>query len=282
MSWILRPGLTLTRRDPTRLQLGLDRPRAVILPDLASVRRLVRDLARGGPLLPLTEVTGPVLAAIVRAGLVTSTEGRDARQVDRAGARVLVDAPETVSRIAVDLLVKAGLATTSDLEVATAMLIWGVGEQPRHRLDDAMRAGIAHLVVTELSGAVRLGPFVVPGTTACQRCIDALGSELDPQRPLLVEQVALEPPLQPWTPDPSLRWLALGWSVRDLGVAAEGGRPITWSATWSTTARVEDSDEGDGSLGGAGLAGPGLTTYARHPHCGCAWDLPEEDLAAAG
>jgi hypothetical protein len=94
----------------------------------------------------------------------------------------------------------------------------------------------------------------VPDRTACVRCVDAHRGELDPRRPLVVEQVADLPPLTAPRLDPALRLLALAWAVRDLAQAAQGLRPASWSAT----VRFEPDQ-------------PRVTAYARHPHCGCTW-----------
>ena len=108
------------------------------------------------------------------------------------------------------------------------------------RLDDWMRSGTPHLVVREGPGGPLLGPYVVPGATACLRCVDAHLGEHDPRRALVVEQVATTPPLRPSEPDPALRALALAWAVRDLAAGAEGGVPATWSATVALGAAPAD------------------------------------------
>jgi hypothetical protein len=96
---------------------------------------------------------------------------------------------------------------------------------------------------------------VVPGSTACLRCVDAHESQADPRLPLLLEQAAdadhAPPPL-----DPLVVTMALTWAVRDLARYAEGDEPSTWSATVD--------------IGASGP--PTLTRWLRHPDCGCAWD----------
>ena len=254
MTWLLQPGLRLARRDGDHLQLGVDAPRAVVLPDTPAVRRLVADLAHGAPLTTLDETTAPALTQLVRAGLVVSADDEAARRRDRRETTVHVDAPDDVLPAAVRLVGEAGLATTSTPSAAGVALVWSEGELARDRLDGWVRAGTPHLVVAELPDGPRLGPFVLPGSTACLRCVDAHVGEADPRRALVVEQVATGRALRPARPAPALRALALAWAVHDLGTAAEGSRPSTWSATLRLDALP-----------------PVRTAYRRHPHCGCAW-----------
>jgi hypothetical protein len=189
----------------------------------------------------------------------------DAARADRrARCRVHLDVPDGVLPPVLRLVGESGLRLArSDAEVSVA-LVWSEGDPPRARLDDWMRSGTPHLVVREGPGGPLLGPYVVPGVTACLRCVDAHLGEQDPRRALVVEQVATTPPLRPFEPDPALRALAVAWTVRDLVAAAEGGVPATWSATVAL-----------------GLLPPTVTAYRRHLHCGCAWAEDLVDQAAA-
>jgi hypothetical protein len=115
-----------------------------------------------------------------------------------------------------------------------------------------MRAGEPHLLVSNLDARVRLGPFVVPGMTACLRCVDAHRCDVDPGHALVVEQ---HPP-QPGEPcDPALMHLALAWAVRDLLTYVEGELPATWSATVGLAADLAVQRQ----------------AWTRHPRCGCSW-----------
>ncbi|WP_148572620.1 TOMM precursor leader peptide-binding protein [Nocardioides caldifontis] len=137
----------------------------------------------------------------------------------------------------------------------------GIGEPPRELVDDHRREGIPHLVVRLTEGRAVVGPFVVPGRSACLRCIDCHRSAEDPSWPLLVEQYARasahdRPDGIPEPVDPALAAVALGWAARDLASYVEGGDPTTLSATLALH--------------------PTLAELARqpwppHPHCGCAW-----------
>jgi len=263
MTWLLRPGVRLARRDADHLQLGTDPPLAVVLPDSRAVRRLLVELAHGSPLTILDASTAPVLEALVAAGLVVAADDIAARVERRAGCRLEVDVPDGVLPALLRLVGESGLRLASSPAEASAALVWSEGEPPRARLDDWMRSGTPHLVVREGPGGTVLGPYVVPGATACLRCVDAHLGEKDPRRALMVEQVATTPPLRPSEPDPALRTLALAWAVRDLAAGAEGEVPATWSATVTL-----------------GRLPPTVTTYRRHLHCGCAWAEDLVDRAA--
>ncbi|MDX6373789.1 MAG: hypothetical protein QOD98_2777 [Nocardioidaceae bacterium] len=263
MTWLLRPGVGLARRDDAHLQLGTDPPFAAVLPDSRAVRLLLVELAHGGPLTTLNAATAPVLDALVTTGLVVAADADAARTERRARCRVQVDAPDGVLPALLRLVGETGLRLARTAAETSVALVWSEGEPPRARLDDWMRSGTPHLVVREGLGGPLLGPYVVPGATACLRCVDAHLGEQDPRRALVVEQVATTPPLRPSEPDPALRALGVAWAVRDLAAGAEGEVPATWSATVAL-----------------GLLPPTVTAYRRHLHCGCAWAEDLVDQAA--
>jgi bacteriocin biosynthesis cyclodehydratase domain-containing protein len=136
-----------------------------------------------------------------------------------------------------------------------------VGEPAREQLDGWMRTGLPHLVLRLSEGAAVLGPLVLPGETACLRCIDAHHTDIDPAWPLLVTQqaAAVSRGREDTLPEPVdtvLATLACAWAAREVASFAEGRRP----ATISTTVRLD----------------PHLTAlethcWPRHPACGCTW-----------
>jgi hypothetical protein len=254
MTWLLRPGVGLARRDAAHLQLGVDPPLAAVVPDSPAVKLLLIELAHGGPLTTLDEVTAPVLDTLVAAGLVVAEDQHAVRRSRRAARVVHLDAPADALPGLLRLIGAAGLRLSRDPAAATVALVWTEGEPPRERLDAWMRSDTPHLVVREgITGPV-LGPYVEPGRTACLRCLDAHLGEQDPRRALVVEQLAGTAPLRPVETDPALRALAAAWAVQDLATAADGGIPATWSATVAI-----------------GTLPPVVTTYRRHVHCGCSW-----------
>lgn len=254
MTWLLRPGVGLARRDADHLQLGLDPPLAAVLPDSPAVKLLLVELAHGAPLTTLDEVTAPVLGTLVASGLVVAADQEAQRLARRAACVVHLDAPTDALPGLLRLAGAAGLRLSRDRAVATVALVWSEGEPPRERLDGWVRTGTPHLVVREGVAGPVLGPYVEPGRTACLRCLDAHLGEQDPRRALVVEQLADTGPLRPAAPDPALRALALAWAVHDLATAADGGVPATWSSTVALEALP-----------------PVVTAYRRHVHCGCSW-----------
>jgi hypothetical protein len=275
----LRPGVHVVRRDAGHLQIGIDPPRRAIVPDSAAVRALLRDLAaEADPTAEEPEARG-ALRSLRVAGLLLegggprselavgmatrraaeAQFGDDAgrRLTTRAEARISVRAPAGARATAVGLLRSSGLAIAAPGELPTAWLVVTADEPLRGDVDPLVREGAPHLLVI-CGAAARVGPFVVPGQTACLRCVDAHLAEPDPRRPLVVEQVARSAGRAEVAPvDPTLEVLALAWAVRDLARYVEGDRPATWSAT-------VDLDHSSAGV---------RREWERHPHCGCAWDL---------
>jgi hypothetical protein len=275
----LRPGLRVLRRDDRHLQVGVDPPHRLVVEDDPDVRRLLGDLRTGAGAGPTTPAGHRVLGQLLDAGLLVDAgelddalAGADDRSAvlaafahfgehavdrlrDRGAARVALDAPADLAHAAARLLRAAGLPLAGPGETGTVDLVVADSEPARDRLDPAARAGRPHLLVVGGPQGVRLGPFVVPGLTACVRCVDAHLGEADPRRATIVEQCTTSPG-DGWPRDPALMALAVAWAVRDVVSLVEGDRP----ATWSTTVEV----------------GPGLAlerrAWSRHPHCGCAWD----------
>jgi hypothetical protein len=261
------------------VQVGLDAPRRVLLPDRPDVRRLLAALTLGRPAPPTTAALAEVLVALERADLLLDADetagvpaavlarhgsaGVDAVR-RRAAARVLVDGPAGSREQAHRLLSGAGLCVV-DAD-PTVVLLVAERELVRERTDPWLREGVTHLCVETHDGGITLGPLVVPGVTACLRCVDAHAQEGDPRRPVVVDQLARRTGSAPL--DELTATLALAWAVRDLVLHAEGERPATWSAT------VDLDTAGSSCV-------PAPRAWPRHPHCGCAWDAWPARLASA-
>lgn len=223
---------------------------------------MLLELSCGGLVTPLDESTAPALTKLIEIGLVVPSDELAARAARHSAAVVHLDVPDEINAPLTTLLSQAGLRHTTLAEDATIALIWSLGELSRERVDGWMRQGIPHLAVRERPDVTLLGPYVVPGYTACLRCSDAHLAEADPRRTLVIEQLATTAPLATARPDPIRRAFAMAWVAGDLVAAAQGERP----ATWSTIVRVDRLP-------------PDLTVYRRHPGCGCAW---AEGLLDAG
>ena len=284
-----RPGVRVVRLDDRHLRVGLGLE-AVVVPDEAGAPGVLAALSGGrspaawdeatlrhghrlataGLLVDGAALLGPVRRARPAASteqLVASCPGRgdgDARLGRRLTRCVSLDVPAGWREPVVDLLLAEGLSLSGPDDLPAARLVGCAGEPTRETLDDLVREGEPHLLVRLVEGRVTVGPFVVPGRTACLRCVDAHLAERDPRRPLVVEQYA-DPSGARAVPEPvGPSLLALAWAaaVQDLATWVEGDRPSSWSATLEV---------------GSGLALT-RTWWARHPHCGCSWG----DLLAVG
>ncbi|MDP2774785.1 MAG: hypothetical protein Q8O61_14630, partial [Nocardioides sp.] len=71
----LRPGLAVARHDATHLQVGLDPPHRVVVPDLPEVRRVLDAVTTGAPLPDLEATTWTVLHALSQAGALVEAGG---------------------------------------------------------------------------------------------------------------------------------------------------------------------------------------------------------------
>jgi bacteriocin biosynthesis cyclodehydratase domain-containing protein len=248
---LLEPGLHVLRRADGHVQVGLGRDRAVVLPETESVRRTLHLLSRGE--LPADDVPAP-LRAVLR------------RRPDRPSGTVCVvgfghpSGQPMLARIRT-LLTDAGLGRGR--VTADAAVVAGVGEPSREVVDVLVQRGTPHLLVRLVEGDVLLGPFVVPGVTACLRCVDAFATDEDPSWPLLVEQYAgssardrCDGATEPV--DPLLAEIAGAWAARDIATYLSGHRPATWSATVRLDPMLRDLRR---------------TDWLRHPECGCTWSV---------
>ena len=87
-----------------------------------------------------------------------------------------------------------------------------------------------------VDGGAVLGPFVVPGVTACLRCVDAHQSLLDPDHVAVTSRYlrATAVPRDDGVPDVAdvaLLALALTWAARDVVAHLAGREPATFSRT---------------------------------------------------
>lgn len=296
--WVLAPGVLVARRSATELQVGHD-GHALVVADRPGVAALLDALAGEGAawvggshdglwsrlLERMLVVPATALAADLAAAGDTGVPGAPgarAAAVAAAYAARGVEATTVLARrrsvvVAVTghrpwaaelcrLLDAAGVRALPDP-------VDGAGPAPdlcvlvdrAAEADDLVRRGLPHLLVAPARrGAVRVGPFVDPGATACLRCLTAARADLDPAVGVVELQHARaaalplggRPAGTPRPEDPTLVALAVGWAARDVLAWADGGRPSTWSAT----VLLEHA------------AAPAVTAWRAHPRCGCVWD----------
>jgi hypothetical protein len=246
---VLRPGLRVVRRDDAHLQVGLDPPDRLVLRD----RPGLYDALTGRDRSPRGEVR-EVLDRLVADGWLV-----DAGQVGRAAQQDA--ARRTPVTLVTDALLGDSLTracATAGLRVAETAgtrLVATVGEPRRALSDQLVRDDIAHLWLAVLPRAVRIGPFVEPGRTACLRCVDAHLGERDARRATVLHQLE-ELPVAPYGGwDPLLVQLAAAWAVRDVVRRLDGRPPALRSASVIVSADLEVTRR----------------DWLRHPHCGCAW-----------
>jgi bacteriocin biosynthesis cyclodehydratase domain-containing protein len=295
-----RPGVHVLRRGAGELQVGLDPARAVVLPDRPSVRALVSALTSPAsprpreydadaldqlvasdllvdadtllPLLPTDEgARGGVAAVAAQDG--DGTPGRLRARQDAVVEVTSCGGPEarTLREHVVALLRTSGLreptpparrrAGRGPRDEARLGLLVCVGEPAREELDGWMRAGLPHLLLRLVEGHAVVGPFVLPGETACLRCLDAHHTDVDPCWPLLVAQYASAVARDredsvPEPVDPLLAALAAAWAAREVVSHVEGRRVSTTSAT----IRLDPH-----------LTALETRAWPRHPECGCSW-----------
>ena len=287
---LLRPGVRVCRREDDYLQLGLAAHLVVVAPDTAEIRALLADLRNGVPPGPASTLSpamfrlcsdllekslildadaflpalGTVRGAPARESLSAflSDAGPDGRRLlaQRRNTTVQVthqDSPRAGRRLT-DLLNAGSVVTDAHDPSPRVAILVARGEPDRSLLDDWNRADVPHLVISTSEGVVRVGPFVVPGHTACLRCIDAHHTDRDPRRSLVMAQYAASKAPRDGLAEPihhDLLEMALLWGSRDVLNWVDGLRPRSWSSTLTFNP--------DLNL----LATP----WSQHPGCGCGW-----------
>jgi hypothetical protein len=294
---MLRPGLKVLRRDPWTLQLGLDWPGVTALRDTEALRAVLgaidgfRDIAgvalAASDAGPSREECEAVLSLLIDCGAVVdytprlvpalgeSTEsawwllagpGRAITDVVNARERscLWLSGTGSVADGVNRLSSSAGLRVCHDPAAATVVVLASDREPSRDVTDAVMHSGLPHLwaYVRELVGVV--GPFVVPGITACLRCVDAARASTDPAWPTLLQSAAAKP--QPVPPcDTVLASLVAAWAVQEVALYASDIRP-------QTCGRVIEVPQGWGPAESV--------QFEPHPACGCSWPVPHDTMGA--
>jgi len=252
----------VVRRGLDHLQIGLYDDRRVLFPRTEEAEQTLASLLEGRA--RSDDLASPaVLERLDRHGCVVW-----APPARRAHPRVAVLGRLEVPGLPdlAELLRAAGVAITSSTVRAETVLVLSVGELARDRLDPLIRSRTTHLVVRLVDGGAVLGPFVVPGVTACLRCVDAHLSVRDPDHVAVtaryVRATARARPDGIPDLEPALTSVALAWAVRDVVAHLAGVEPSTWSRTVHLGAAPTSHTE---------------RTWLRHPRCGCCW--PDDALS---
>jgi bacteriocin biosynthesis cyclodehydratase domain-containing protein len=293
----LRPGLRILRRDRTTMQLGLDWPGLVVMHETPALRAVLASMdgfRLSDGVIMAAEARGhakadceAALANLMECGaVVDADELRDpdvpepswaawsllagphgtATSICRSRRRhqVAVIGEGLVADRVRALVPLSHVAQTADAAAADLLVIASDDEGSRKLADTTMHNGVTHLWVClrDLIGVV--GPFVVPGETACLRCVDAARSELDPSWPTLVESAAVRALRVP-AGDAVMANLVAAWAVHEVALWASDIRPQTYG-------HVLEIPYGSGVIE--------AVRVERHPQCGCGW-LVERDTMGA-
>ncbi len=247
--WVrLRSGVPVVRRDDEHLQVGSHPEVSLVVEATDAYAALLDQLTIG--LDPSLLGPGPaaVVADLVAAGLVVAPGERDRRLLRRTATVVEVSGPWRTDLAA--RLAAVGIRTG---DAADLSVVLTAGEHDRDVADRCLHTDQPALFVAAIDGRVRLGPWVVPGRTACLQCLDAHARERDARHPVLVEQWNATEPLA--EVEPTLVSMALAWACADVVRWCHGQVPTTWSSTiWLS----ED-------------ALPDIWSWTRHAWCGCGW-----------
>lgn len=283
----LVPGARVLRRERGVVEVRLG-TRAVRAPDSTAVRALLGALREHRPPAPRNHEAADLLGALADAHLLAEVAPSGGSPLATAlAARAGLQASERVARrhavrVAVEVdpalteaerlradavaaLQRAAVPPLQDRRAAAreadlALLVLDHAAPPEAA--DAWTAlGVPHLALTLAPDGCVLGPFVVPGVTACLHCLEAHRRDGDPRHRLLRERggAGAAP-----APDPALLAWGLAAAAADLARAAEGDLPRSWSRSIPLRHDPDPVDAGSPQ----DLA---PTHWWRHPACGCAW-----------
>lgn len=294
---MVRPGLNILRRDLRTIQLGLEWPGLATLSDTPAIRAVLGaiDEFRDAQGVILAAAANGVsrqdceaaLAALVECGAVIDQAqasggtvdeatwsawwllagpGHDARTISnsRAAVKVLVEGQGAVATEVSRLLPVAHLNQAHDVGDAALVVVASDGEPVREGSDALIRGGVPHLwaYLRDLVGVV--GPFVIPGDSACLRCVDAARAELDPAWLVLVSEQTAQP---------------LRVAPRDqILVAVVAALAVHEAAVWASELRPQTQDGVLEVPHGCGEVQ--REAFVTHPHCGCGWPVWQDTMGA--
>ncbi len=170
----LDPIWPIVWRDPHTVQVGVDRPVAVLEQLTAEQERMVAALVAGVGRSGLDMIDGPAAADAMLARLGTALIGEP---VQPAGAAVF-GAGRTADRL------RSVLAATGTPVVIVAHYVIAPDLHSRW-----LRRDLPHLPVVYGDSIVRIGPFVEPGSGPCLYCLELHHTDADPAWPAIASQL---------------------------------------------------------------------------------------------
>ncbi|MGH3472903.1 MAG: hypothetical protein ACRDPG_12785 [Nocardioidaceae bacterium] len=294
----IRPGLQLLRRDLHTIQLGLDWPGIGCLVDTPALRAVLasvdgfrdlagvvlaaaeqRDVSRGaaqesidllldcGVLVDASAVRRPDLEPATLASLwllAGPEQGAHDILAARRSCRIHVVGTGRIADAVRSLLPHADVAVATDTAHADLLVVASDHEPDRSHADEALRSGLPHVWATVRDVVGVIGPFVVPGSSACLRCVDQARAELDPAWPTLLEALAAKR-REPTACDPVLAHLVGAWAAQEAVLFASRLRPQTWGCV------IEIPH---------GLGAVQTQRFELHPSCGCGWPVWRDTMGA--
>jgi hypothetical protein len=295
---MVRPGLRVLRRDLRTLQFGLDWPGLSVIHETPAVRAVLaavdgfRD-ARGVVLAaasqgPPPEACEEALRHLLEAGVLVDQASGAARGVDddvwaglsllagpdrHAGdllrsqreTQVLVEGGGRVAARVGEILGQTAVRVAADAEHATLVVAAYDAEPDRVLSDQAMRRALPHLWVhlRDITGMV--GPFVLPGRTACLRCVDAARTDRDPTWPTVLESYLVRAPDAAPVAAGVLETMVAAWAVQEVLAFVSRIRPETLDCVVEVP---------------YGVGRPRQQRYETHPECGCGWPVWQDTMGA--
>lgn len=253
--------LARTERDrmaPDLAAVSLVRPHPGAALDVLDRRRAAAVWVVGGgrigvPVATLLAAAGVGHVGVETAGAVNAADTVPGGwQLDDVGKPAAEAARAAVRRIAPTT--RCG-PLPSGQRPDVVVLTGSAGGDP-HRRVQLLQAGLPHLAVTvrEVTGVV--GPLVLPGVTACLRCLDLDRADRDAAWPLLSAQLTGEP----------AGGIAAGDTVLTAATAALAAGQVLARLDGSSPATVNGTLE-------LGLPDWRLRRrgWSPHPACGCSW-----------
>jgi hypothetical protein len=192
------------------------------------------------------------------------TTGADHVDRVRRSASVAVDGSGIVADEIRRLLPRARVATAEAGAAAGLIVLADDGEPARSRADAALNTGLPHLWASIRDCVGLVGPFVVPGATACLRCADAGRADVDPAWPTLVDEATRTVPVVAAVDEP-LATAVAALAVHDVAVWASGLGPQTLGG-------IVEIPYGFGPVQRIGVD--------QHPQCGCGWPTSQDTMGA--
>ncbi|HET7531362.1 MAG TPA: TOMM precursor leader peptide-binding protein [Mycobacteriales bacterium] len=214
-------------------------------------------------------IGGTVVALLAAAGVgeVVSIDAAPVRAADLAPAAALQ--PSADSRAArlvrrADRVYGEGRVVRSSRRQPALAVVAPAGSMPSPEIVAAVR-DLPHLFARVLETAVVVGPLVMPGRSACWRCVQLARADRDPAWPAIAAQLTgSAPAVEPG--DVALSSLAASLAVVHALGWLDAAAGVSSGAVPSVNGTVE-LDLADGRLR--------RRSIAAHPDCGCGAAEPD-------